>query len=129
GMDTSTLQLRDGSGMSHKNMVTSDELTKLLYELQEKEWFPVYKTSLPVAGIDERFVGGTLRYRLQDPATKGNVIAKTGSISGVSTLSGYVTSADEENLIFSILINSYLVGPVTPIEDEIATILAKHEFE
>ena len=129
GMNTSTLQPRDGSGMSHKNMVTSDELTKLLYTIQDEDWFPYYKTSLPVAGIDERMVGGTLRYRLTDPETKGNVIAKTGSLSGVSTLSGYVTSADDEDLIFSIMINSYLEGPVTPIEDDIATILAKHEFE
>lgn len=129
GMDTGTLQLRDGSGMSHKDMVTSDELTHLLYQIQDKSWFSDYETSLPVAGIDERFVGGSLRYRMTDPPTKGNVVAKTGSISGVSTLSGYVTSADDEDLIFSIMINSFLEGPVTSIEDDIATILAKHEFE
>lgn len=129
GMNPDTLQLRDGSGMSHKNMVTADELTQLLYNVQEKSWYPVYEESLPVAGYDERLVGGSLRYRLTDPATKENVLAKTGSISGVSTLSGYVTSADGEELIFSIMINSYLEGPVTPIEDEIVTILAKHEFE
>lgn len=128
GMNPNTLQLRDGSGMSHKNMVTSDELSQLLYNIQEKNWYPTFEKSLPVAGIDERFVGGSLRYRLTDPATKGNVMAKTGSISGVSTLSGYVTSADGEELIFSIMINSYLEGPVTQIEDAIVTILAEHEF-
>src|SRR5699024_9106512 len=129
GMDTGTLQLRDGSGMSHKDMVTSDELTHLLYQIQDKSWFSDYETSLPVAGIDERFVGGSLRYRMTDPPTKGNVVAKTGSISGVSTLSGYVTSADDEDLIFSIMINSFLERHVTKIEANIATILAKHEFE
>lgn len=129
GMDSSTLQLRDGSGMSHKNMVTSDELSNLLFQVQDKSWYPIYETALPVAGVDERLVGGSLRYRLLDPATKENVIAKTGSISGVSTLSGYVTSADGEDLIFSIMINSYLEGPVTSIEDAIAIILAEHEFD
>src|SRR5699024_139101 len=129
GMESSTLQLRDGSGMSHKNMVTADELSNLLFQVQDKSWYPIYETALPVAGVDERLVGGSLRYRLLDPATKENVIAKTGSISGVSTLSGYVTSADGEDLIFSIMINSYLEGPVTPIEDAIAIILAEHEFD
>lgn len=129
GITKNTIQLRDGSGMSHKNMIPTDELSQMLFTIQDEHWYPIFEKSLPVAGVNERLVGGTLRYRLTDPATKGNVIAKTGSLSGVSTLSGYVTSADGEKLIFSIMINSYLEGPVTQIEDAIVTILAEHKFD
>lgn len=131
GVNTETLRLRDGSGMSHKNMISTNELSQLLYAIQDKEWSPVLEKSLPVAGMPERLVGGTLRYRMKEEPAKGNVKAKTGSLTGVSTLSGYVISKDGKKLIFSIMINNYL-GPssnITPIEDEIATALAKHSFE
>lgn len=129
GVNPDTILLRDGSGMSHKNMIPANELTQLLYAVQDQSWFPEFEYSLPVAGISERLVGGTLRNRLTDVDTKGNVKAKTGSLTGVSTLSGYVTSKDGEELIFSIMINNYLSSSVQSIENAIATTLAKHEFE
>lgn len=128
GVNTNTIVLRDGSGMSHKNLVSADELTTLLYHIQGKGWFPAFEASLPIAGAADRMVGGTLRNRMGKGLTNGNVKAKTGSITGVSTLSGYVTSKDGTELIFSIMINNYVTGPVTPIEDAIATVLAEHEF-
>ncbi|WP_099159019.1 D-alanyl-D-alanine carboxypeptidase/D-alanyl-D-alanine endopeptidase [Virgibacillus ndiopensis] len=130
GLNSETLRLRDGSGMSHKNMIPANELSQLLYAVQDKSWFPDLKNALPVAGMSERFVGGTLRYRMTEEPTKGNVKAKTGSLTGVSTLSGYVTSKDGKELIFSIMVNNYLgsSSAITNIEDEIATVLAKHEF-
>ncbi|MCM3744904.1 D-alanyl-D-alanine carboxypeptidase/D-alanyl-D-alanine-endopeptidase [Sporosarcina luteola] len=128
GVNTDTLVLRDGSGMSHKNLVSADEFTKLLYNIQGKSWFPAFEASLPIAGVPERMIGGTLRNRMGNGLTAGNVTAKTGSITGVSTLSGYVTAKDGTELIFSILINNYVTGPVTPIEDAIARVLAEYEF-
>lgn len=130
GVNQDTILLRDGSGMSHKNLIPSNDLTELLFEAQNKSWFPAFYHSLPVAGISERLVGGTLRNRMTTEPAKGNVTAKTGSITGVSTLSGYVTSLDGEELIFSILINNYLgsSGNMQAIENEIATMLAGHEF-
>ncbi len=130
GVNEDTILLRDGSGMSHKNMIPSKDLAQLLYEAQNKEWFDAFQYSLPVAGEPDRLVGGTLRYRMTSEPAKGNVIAKTGSLTGVSTLSGYVTTSDDEPLIFSIMINNYLgsSGDIRDIEDEIATTLAKHEF-
>ncbi|MDY0394682.1 D-alanyl-D-alanine carboxypeptidase/D-alanyl-D-alanine-endopeptidase [Virgibacillus halophilus] len=124
GLNTDTIMLRDGSGMSHKDMIPASELTKLLYVIQDQKWFPAFEKALPVAGESDRLVGGTLRNRMTGDATKGNVKAKTGSITGVSTLSGYVTSKDGEKLTFSILTNNYIDGPITPIEDQIATVLA-----
>lgn len=129
GVNTNTVVLRDGSGMSHKNLVSSQELSALLYNIQDKSWFPAFQASLPVAGDKDRLKGGTLRNRMGDGAAKGNVKAKTGSITGVSTLTGYVTAKDGTKLIFSVMINNYITGPVTPIEDAIATVLAEAELE
>ncbi|WP_404450927.1 D-alanyl-D-alanine carboxypeptidase/D-alanyl-D-alanine-endopeptidase [Virgibacillus necropolis] len=129
GVDTDTVLLRDGSGMSHKNLIPAEQLTKFLYEIQDESWFPVFEKSLPVAGMSERLVGGTLRGRMTGDSTKGNVTAKTGSLTGVSTLSGYVTSKDGEELIFSVMMNNYIDGSMTEIQDEIATTLAEHDFE
>jgi D-alanyl-D-alanine carboxypeptidase/D-alanyl-D-alanine-endopeptidase (penicillin-binding protein 4) len=128
GVNTDTILLRDGSGMSHKTVIPAAELSQMLYTVQEKDWFPAFEKSLPVAGIKERLVGGTLRDRMKGVETKGNVKAKTGSLTGVSSLSGYVTAKNGEKLVFSIMINNYLGSPVTSIEDKIATVLAKHEF-
>jgi len=130
GVNADTILLRDGSGMSHKNMIPANDLTQLLFEAQDASWFPEFKNSLPVAGISERLVGGTLRNRMTSGPAQGNVTAKTGSINGVSTLSGYVTTEDGEELIFAILINNYLGSSrnMQAIEDGIATTLAEHEF-
>ncbi|RKQ33052.1 D-alanyl-D-alanine carboxypeptidase/D-alanyl-D-alanine endopeptidase [Oceanobacillus halophilus] len=129
GVSEDAILLRDGSGMSHKNYIPASELTKLLYKIQEKDWYSEFEYALPVAGISDRMVGGTLRNRMTEEPTKGNVKAKTGSLTGVYTLSGYVTSADGEKLIFSILNNNYIDGSMAPIQDAIASVLASYEFE
>ncbi|MCD5324503.1 MULTISPECIES: D-alanyl-D-alanine carboxypeptidase/D-alanyl-D-alanine endopeptidase [Pontibacillus] len=126
GVDADTMRLRDGSGMSHVNMVPANEISELLYKVRSEEWFDEYLRSLPVAGNSERFVGGTLRYRMGDTVADENVQAKTGSLTGVTSLSGYVTAQNGERLIFSILLNNYL-GSVQEIEDEIAITLAEYE--
>ncbi|GAB3053690.1 D-alanyl-D-alanine carboxypeptidase/D-alanyl-D-alanine endopeptidase [Virgibacillus ainsalahensis] len=128
GVDEDAILLRDGSGMSHKNYIPANGMSQLLYVIQEKDWYPAFERSLPVAGDPERFVGGTLRYRMTEGPAQGNVKAKTGSLTSVSTLSGYVTSTDGEPLIFSIMINNYLEDQASEIVDEIASTLAAHEF-
>ncbi|MGE8203203.1 D-alanyl-D-alanine carboxypeptidase/D-alanyl-D-alanine endopeptidase [Heyndrickxia sp. NPDC080065] len=127
GVNTGTLMLRDGSGMSHVSMIPANEITKLLFAIQQKSWYPAYLASLPVAGESDRFVGGTLRNRMKEPPVKGNVIAKTGSLTAVSTLSGYVKTKSGEPIIFSILINNYVVSSVTGIQDRIATLIANYD--
>lgn len=128
GIAKDTVLLRDGSGMSHKNLVSSEMLTTLLVRAQKESWYPAFRESLPLAGEADRMVGGTLRNRMKEESTKGNVAAKTGSITGVSTLSGYVTTKKGTPLAFSIMINNYITGPVTPIEDAIATALAEADI-
>ncbi|GAA0342512.1 D-alanyl-D-alanine carboxypeptidase/D-alanyl-D-alanine-endopeptidase [Bacillus carboniphilus] len=126
GVDGATILLRDGSGMSHKNMIPAEEISQLLFAVQDKEWYPAFEYSLPVAGDSDRFVGGTLRNRMKEEPAKGNVLAKTGSLTGVSTLSGYVTTVDGEKLVFSVMINNYLGSSVTFLEDEIAKTLVNY---
>jgi len=125
GLNGESIQLRDGSGMSHKNMITANELSKLLFIAQSKKWFPEFEKSLPIAGQSDKLSGGTLRSRLKDELTIGNVKAKTGSISGVSTLSGYITARSGEPYIFSIMINNFLAPSVTDLEDSIVRAIAE----
>ncbi|MDM8100556.1 MULTISPECIES: D-alanyl-D-alanine carboxypeptidase/D-alanyl-D-alanine endopeptidase [Oceanobacillus] len=119
-----TIQLKDGSGISAANFIPAEELTRLLYEIQQEKWFPEFLASLPAAGEADKMIGGTLRERM-----KGlDVQAKTGTIEGVSTLSGYVTNGKGERLIFSILFNHLLdTDTGKELEDELVAIMAEIE--
>ncbi|WP_188623763.1 D-alanyl-D-alanine carboxypeptidase/D-alanyl-D-alanine endopeptidase [Caldalkalibacillus thermarum] len=129
GLKNEAIRLRDGSGMSHLNMIAAKDLTHLLYMVQEEPWFDVFLGSLPVAGISERMVGGTLRNRMRDTAAAGNVRAKTGSLTAKTSLCGYVTTADGHPLTFAILLNNYMGSSPKDLEDEIAIRLAEFSFE
>ena len=129
GVNMDTMLLRDGSGMSHKTLVTANEVSKLLYTVQEKPWYPTFLNSLPVAGINERFVGGTLRYRMKETAAVGNVRAKTGTLNGVTSLSGYVDTNNGGNFIFTVIINNHLDDTAYELLDQIAVLLANYTHE
>ncbi|HEY4578382.1 MAG TPA: D-alanyl-D-alanine carboxypeptidase/D-alanyl-D-alanine-endopeptidase, partial [Savagea sp.] len=128
GVNGQTIRLRDGSGMSHQNFIPANDLTQLLFEAQQRDWFAALENSLPIAGNPERMVGGTLSNRMKNSAAQDNARAKTGSLSGVATLSGYVTSADGEPFIFSILIDHHISSEVTDIADALVIALAEHQF-
>ncbi|WP_424535956.1 D-alanyl-D-alanine carboxypeptidase/D-alanyl-D-alanine endopeptidase [Sphaerisporangium viridialbum] len=120
------VRLRDGSGLSRLDGVTPGELTGFLITMRSKPWFKTWYDALPIAGNSDRFTGGTLRSRMAGTPAANNVHAKTGSLTSVTGLSGYVTSADGEPLVFSILTNNYLTGsPKTTVEDAIAVRLAQ----
>lgn len=125
GMNPNTVVIRDGSGISHVNLIPANEISNLLYHVQTEPWFPAFLNSLPVAGNDERLTGGTLKDRMASAAMTGNVIAKTGTITTVTSLSGYVKTKSGESLIFSILLNNMLDEKKgKEIEDKIVAILA-----
>jgi D-alanyl-D-alanine carboxypeptidase/D-alanyl-D-alanine-endopeptidase (penicillin-binding protein 4) len=125
----SAARLRDGSGLSRVDGVTPGELTSYLIALRGKPWFRTWYDALPIAGVSDRFTGGTLRSRMAGTPAAGNVHAKTGSLTGVTGLSGYVTGADGEPLVFSILINNYLSASPKNLEDAIAVRLARFSRE
>ncbi len=128
GINMQTIMMRDGSGISQVNMIPANEITKLLYAIQEKTWFPAYLNALPIAGNENRMVGGTLRKRMKGTLAAGNVRAKTGTISGTSSLSGYVTTKRGEKIIFSIILNNFVDEKgITAIQDKIAVMLAEQE--
>ncbi|WP_202080756.1 D-alanyl-D-alanine carboxypeptidase/D-alanyl-D-alanine-endopeptidase [Caldalkalibacillus salinus] len=129
GLDAEGIRLRDGSGMSHLNMVPAQALTELLYLIQDEPWYDVFLEGLPVAGESDRMVGGTLRNRMGDTPADGNVIAKTGSLTAKTSLSGYVTTADGHDLTFAVLFNNYMSNSPKDLEDEIAVRLASITLE
>ncbi len=124
GVDTEKLQFVDGSGLSNVNFTTPQQTTDLLIAAQSKPWFNTWYNSLPIAGNSDPLIGGTLRSRMKSTPAAGNVHAKTGSLDSVSALSGYVTSADGEKLVFSIMENNYIGGSVKSLEDAIAVTVA-----
>lgn len=124
GVNPDHLVIRDGSGISHVDLVPANEISKLLFHVQQENWFPSFLKSLPVAGNSDKMVGGSLRKRMNTL----NVKAKTGTISTVSSLSGYVRTNSGETLIFSILLNNLLdEDKGKEIEDQIISILAKQK--
>lgn len=129
GLETNTLLFRDGSGMSHKTLVTANEVTNLLHAAQLKSWYPAFLESLPIAGNDERFKGGTLRYRMTNTVVAGKVRAKTGSLNGVTSLAGYLETTSGEELIFSIIINNHLDDSVYEVIDQMVVMLAGEEVK
>lgn len=125
GVNPKMMVLRDGSGVSHVNLIPANQLTQLLFAVQKEKWFPSYHYSLPVAGESEKMIGGTLRNRLKEPVVRGKVNAKTGTISTVSSLSGYVKTKGGQTFIFSILLNNLLEDSKgKQVEDKLITILA-----
>jgi D-alanyl-D-alanine carboxypeptidase/D-alanyl-D-alanine-endopeptidase (penicillin-binding protein 4) len=127
GVNPAVMHLRDGSGISHISTVPAGELSKLLVEARKKEWFPVFLQSLPVAGAKDRLIGGTLRRRMGQTAAAANVKAKTGTVTGASSLTGYVTTKGGQELAFAIVFNHFAGENVKDLEDQIAVLLADYE--
>jgi PBP4 family serine-type D-alanyl-D-alanine carboxypeptidase len=90
--------IKDGSGLSRLNLVTPETIVKVLIEATKIRDSKFFIDSLPIAGVD-----GTLRTRLIE--SSGRIIAKTGSISLVKSLAGYVKKKDEI-LVFAIFCNN-----------------------
>ena len=122
GVAAADLIQRDGSGLSRYDYVTAAALVTILAHVDHDAVLRgPFEASLPIAGRD-----GTLANRMKGTAAEGNARAKTGSMSNVRGVSGYVTSAAGEPLVFSILANNFEVpGPtITAAEDAIIVRLA-----
>ena len=112
-------ELFDGSGLSRKNRCSVASLVKLLAWWRLQKEFKPFVESLPASGADP----GTLKRRMT--AIKGKVRDKTGHISGVSALSGYVETESGDTMVFSIVVNGGASGSADRMQDTICEILAK----
>ncbi len=99
GLDPSDYKIADGSGLSLYNYVTAElEVRLLRYAYQNSNVYSHLLPSLPIAGED-----GTLRKRMRGTFAAGNVRAKTGSVTAISSLAGYCTAANGHVLCFAII--------------------------
>jgi D-alanyl-D-alanine carboxypeptidase/D-alanyl-D-alanine-endopeptidase (penicillin-binding protein 4) len=123
GVQPDGFDLYDGSGLSRHNLVTPETLVRVLDRIQRDTAFAVYYNAMPIAGVD-----GTLKNRMKGTPAEANIHGKTGSIGAARSLSGYVTTADGERLIFSILGNNYTTpsSAITGIADQIGAALAAY---
>ena len=101
GVDPAKLNLTDGSGMSRTNESTAEEVTRFLVAMAHHRWGREYLQTLPHSGES----GLRWYKRLAEEPYNGNILAKTGSLNGVSTLSGYVKATSGKQYAFSFLGN------------------------
>ena len=119
----SGVSLSDGSGLTRANTLTPRALGTLLVNVQKERWFPTFQRALPVAGNTSRMVGGTLRYRMNGTRAANRAWAKTGTLTGVTALSGYVQGRDGRLYTFSML-SQYSGSTPRPVEDKLVVALA-----
>jgi D-alanyl-D-alanine carboxypeptidase/D-alanyl-D-alanine-endopeptidase (penicillin-binding protein 4) len=104
GFDPKDYSLADGSGVSRYNLLSPELILEVLKDIyyNKSELYEEFYNSLAIGGVD-----GTLKKRMQEMPLLGNVHAKTGTLQGVSALSGYLTSNNKQLIAFSILIQNY----------------------
>jgi serine-type D-Ala-D-Ala carboxypeptidase/endopeptidase (penicillin-binding protein 4) len=97
---------RDGSGLSRYDYVSAQMIIHLLEHIAgDSKHAELFRATLPVGGVS-----GTLATRLKGTPAEGRVFAKTGSMSNIRALSGYITTLEGHPLVFSILVNNYNVS-------------------
>ncbi len=122
GLNPKDYRLVDGSGLSNYNLVTAELLSEILkyYYFKKPDLFPYLISSFPISGVD-----GTLRNRMKENKAFKRVYAKTGTISGVSSLSGYLESKNGHMIAFSILIQNFVgsSSQARSIQDKLCEII------
>ncbi|MDP4220098.1 MAG: D-alanyl-D-alanine carboxypeptidase/D-alanyl-D-alanine-endopeptidase [Bacteroidota bacterium] len=121
GLDVDRIALHDGSGLSRMDLVSPQDVVMLLRSVQRQpKIFPAFDSSLPVMGVD-----GTLSERLKGSGAMNNVHAKTGFLTGIRCLSGYVRTKDDEMLAFSFMVNNYTIPTkeINELQDQLILLL------
>ena len=120
GVNPNSYKLADGSGLSRHNLISPEALVQTLRLMANSPTASVYRASLPVAGES-----GTLKNRLISTPNRVILQAKTGTLSGVSALSGYIEVPNYEPLVFSIIVNQsdQSAAKVRSATDEIVLLL------
>jgi serine-type D-Ala-D-Ala carboxypeptidase/endopeptidase (penicillin-binding protein 4) len=124
GIASNSYSLADGSGLSRQNLVSPAALVATLQAMAQSPDAAIYRASLPVAGIS-----GTLHSRFLDTPVQNRLQAKTGALSGIAALSGYLQPMHSPQLVLSILINHVELssGEIQAAMDAIVQLVAKLE--
>jgi D-alanyl-D-alanine carboxypeptidase/D-alanyl-D-alanine-endopeptidase (penicillin-binding protein 4) len=124
GLAADEVRFEEGSGLSRNNLTSANATVALLTFMASHRDGAAFMDALPIAGVD-----GTLRRRMKGTAAEENVRAKTGTLRWANALSGYVTSAAGERLVFSVMLNRNAQQPsgrnVREELDDIAVLLAQ----
>jgi len=116
----SKVRSRDGSGLSRANRASPHDVGKLIAGMLDHDGGKAFQSSLPVAGRE-----GTVRHRMRGTAAEGRCAAKTGTLTGVSALSGYC-DAGGDTVVFSILMNGVDVFAARRIQDRMVAAIARY---
>jgi D-alanyl-D-alanine carboxypeptidase/D-alanyl-D-alanine-endopeptidase (penicillin-binding protein 4) len=124
GIDTSSLVLVDGSGLSRYNLLSPAQIVDLLVHVyNDFKIFPEFLSLLAIGGAD-----GSLEKRMFTEELYLKTRAKTGSLNGVSSLSGYTVTSDNDIVAFSIMMNGF-VGNHTvyrELQDKIVSAITQY---
>lgn len=122
GVDPDGYALADGSGLSRHNLVSPEAIVQTLKGIAQSSQAEIYRASLPVAGVS-----GTLQNRFKHTPAQGIVQAKTGTLSGVTSLSGYVDVPNYQTVVFSIIVNQsdQSATPLRQAVDEMVLLLTR----
>ena len=120
GINTVDIAIIDGSGLSHNNLVTTEQIIKLLWYVRSHQDWQIFRESLSIGGQD-----GTLQHRLKVSTAAGHVYAKTGSMKNVRALSGSIYALNGREYLFSILVNHYSASAceIDKLLDQIVTLI------
>ena len=120
GVPDTQYNFEDASGLSRLTLVTPETIGRVLLHMYRSPHRELWMATLPVGGVD-----GTLATRFESEPAGANIRAKTGSISHVSSLSGYAVRRDGRTLAFTIVANNYNApqAPVRKVIDRIALAL------
>jgi len=116
GVKRGEVIFKEGSGLSRDNLTTPNATVTLLEFMHRHKCAQAYLEALPIAGVD-----GTLQSRMTGTPAAGNERAKTGTLRWANTVSGYVTTAAGEPLVFSLMVNRYYES--RPARGDLDTIL------
>ena len=124
GLQPGDYKVADGSGLSLYNYVSAElEVQLLRYAWFNRSVYALLLPSLPVAGVD-----GTLKNRMTKGAAAGNVYAKTGTLTGISSLAGYCVAPNGHALAFCIINQGILrIADGRSLQDAVCQVLCEQE--
>jgi D-alanyl-D-alanine carboxypeptidase len=124
GIPVDGLCINDGSGLCRKNLFSAYVQTMLLEKAIKMKFGEAFKQTLSIAGVD-----GTLRKRMVGTYAENNLCAKTGTLRNTSALSGYASTKDGDQVVFSIINNGPNVSNYKQLENKIGAAIANFSYQ